>query len=254
MGRIFCCCMFSQLQSPQVAPVRVLAQAFQAPQHEGRASSDRPTLAHMRPGQQHNPDFGGKKMKTSKAESFHEWNFSPGCCKILSPVHSETLGQNCQCWHMRRWLPLAEQPSEYPPCGQGLWAWSCWALKNPIWIIKPWQESIPACGSTCRNFSLLPLKKSALGNSCGCFFFTLFAWMSVVVRQWQGRTPPVCVCVGGWEPQPQCLPAVHCCWQEFGPHSLYPVSTVGCIFTRKITYGGLLSLQKPSRGLGVTCS
>lgn len=122
------------------------------------APSDRLTLAHMQPGWQHSPDFWSKKLKTSKAESFHECFLSPGCLKInASPVHSETLCQNCWCWHMRRELPLAEQPAGHLPCSQRLRAWSCCALKNSIWIIKPWQESIPACGSTCRDFSLLPL-------------------------------------------------------------------------------------------------
>lgn len=157
-GEDFCCSVFSQ---PQVASgtTQGAGRAFQAPQHEARAPSDRPTLANIQPGLQHSPDFWGKKINISKAEHFHEWYFfSPGCCKInVSPVHSEMLCQNCWCWHMRRGLPLAEQPAEHPPCSQGLWAWGCCALKNPIWVVKHWQESIPACGSTWRKFYLLPL-------------------------------------------------------------------------------------------------
>lgn len=46
MGRMFCCCVFSQPHLPQVASgtSQVLAQAFQAPQHEGRTHLTDPPL------------------------------------------------------------------------------------------------------------------------------------------------------------------------------------------------------------------
>lgn len=70
-GEDFCCSVFSQ---PQVASgtTQGAGRAFQAPQHEARAPSDRPTLANIQPGLQHSPDFWGKKINISKAEHFHE--------------------------------------------------------------------------------------------------------------------------------------------------------------------------------------
>lgn len=86
-GEEFCCSVFSQ---PQVASgtTQGAGRAFQAPQHEARAPSDRPIFASMRPGLQHSPDFWGKKIKISEAEHFHEWFFFflQDAAKLMFPL------------------------------------------------------------------------------------------------------------------------------------------------------------------------
>lgn len=124
---------------------RVLECAFWAPQHEGRAPSDGLAAAHTQPGWRHTPASRGKKLKTSEAESIHKWPFLQAAPNFMFSLRRvETPCPNCQCWHTRRGLPPAERLAEHLPCSQHLQTWSCRALKNPVWIIKPVGRQSPS--------------------------------------------------------------------------------------------------------------